>query len=175
MADRCIPKIAPMKKILVVCMGNICRSPMALVVLQSHVAKAGFSSQIKIDSAGTHAGLLGERPDPRAQAALLRRGYETSRARSRKIGADDFLKFDAVLAMDSGNIAALKEMCPPNQLGKLHLYLEFGSNVNVGGGPKEVPDPYYGNVAGFERVLDLCEIGAWQIVAKLTAPQANAG
>ena len=160
-----------MKKLLVVCMGNICRSPMALVVLRTLVARSGKQSLFSVDSAGTHAGALGERPDPRAEAALLRRGYDLGRIRSRKVSAGDFSKFDLIFAMDANNLSELKRALPPSEADrateKLHLYLDFGAPVGSPYQQADVPDPYYGNTAGFERVLDLCEIGAQQILNKL--------
>lgn len=162
-------KLHLMKKLLVVCMGNICRSPMAQVVLQTQVAQEGLASKISIDSAGTHASGFGEKPDSRAEAALLRRGHEIGKIRSRKVSAHDFSKFDLILAMDANNLAAMQQICPPDQAHKLHLFLQFGAAPTSADTAYEVPDPYYGNVAGFDRVLDLCEDGARQILAKISA------
>jgi protein-tyrosine phosphatase len=156
-----------MKKLLVVCMGNICRSPMALVVLRSAVARAGQEGQIRIDSAGTHASHLSEKPDPRAEAALLRRGYEIGRIRSRKVNARDFSSFDWILAMDANNLADLKRICPPEESHKLQLFMGFGAPLVTPPVHLDVPDPYYGNAAGFEKVLDMCERGSAQVLAKL--------
>jgi protein-tyrosine phosphatase len=166
-----------MKKLLVVCMGNICRSPMAQVALRAQARRSGLEKLISVDSAGTHASHFGEKPDPRAEAALLRRGYEIGRIRSRKVSVKDFSKFDLIFAMDSANLAAMQQICPPDQSNKLHLYLAYGSTNDAASVaavdqnalplPIDVPDPYYGNVAGFERVLDLCEAGAKHILAKL--------
>ena len=158
-------------------MGNICRSPMAQVALRAQAQRSGLQKLIRVDSAGTHASHFGEKPDPRAEAALLRRGYEIGRIRSRKVSIKDFSEFDLIFAMDSANLAAMQQICPPDHRNKLHLYLAYGttdgaaSTANLTQNalplPVEVPDPYYGNVAGFERVLDLCEAGAMQIMAKL--------
>ena len=160
-------------------MGNICRSPMAQVTLRAHAKRNGLEELVSVDSAGTHASHYGEKPDPRAEAALLRRGYEIGRLRSRKVSALDFSKFDLILAMDSVNLAALQQLCPPDHSHKLHLFLGYGGVYDAASGidpgasgtpmPVDVPDPYYGNVAGFERVLDLCEAGARRILARLAA------
>lgn len=140
-----------------VCMGNICRSPMAQEVMSALVVQQGLSSQIMMDSAGTHAHHAGEQPDPRAVSVAIRRGYAgLAHQRSRRITAEDFERFDLIIAMDRDNLANLKRLCPPEHAAKLHLFLEFAPEL----GRDEVPDPYYGNVAGFERVLDLCEAGA---------------
>lgn len=145
-----------MTKLLIVCMGNICRSPMAQAVFSKQLLDAGLSRKISVDSAGTHASRVGERPDPRADSALLRRGYSTGRIRSRKIEAEDFQKFDLILAMDSDNLTSLRESCPAQFLAKIKLFLDF-ETLPI---DTDVPDPYYGNAQGFERVLDLCEAGA---------------
>lgn len=156
-----------MKKLLVVCMGNICRSPMAQVVLKTQAARAGMASAVTIDSAGTHASHLGEKPDPRGEATLLRRGYEMGRIRSRKVSEQDFERFDLILAMDASNLASMRQICPSDQAHKLSLFMEFGAPAAKDGGGLDVPDPYYGNAAGFDRVLDMCELGARQILAKI--------
>lgn len=158
-----------MKKLLLVCMGNICRSPMAHAVLKTLAAREGAAPAISVDSAGTHASHIGEKPDPRGEAALLRRGYEMGRMRSRKVSDQDFFKFDLILAMDASNLATLRQICPDDQSHKLKLFLEFGSTSDLAGKFPEVPDPYYGNAAGFDHVLDLCEVGARQILANRSA------
>lgn len=152
-----------MKKLLLVCRGNICRSPMAQAVVQKMALDAGLSKQFKFDSAGTHTQRVGERPDPRATQTLLRRGYETGRIRSRKIAVQDFAHFDLILAMDANNLADLRQRCSPENQGKLRLFLEFAEGL----APTEIPDPYYGNAEGFERVLDLCEAGAKGLIKHL--------
>ncbi len=139
-----------------VCMGNICRSPMARAVAQRVARDAGRSQEFEFDSAGTLALHAGERADPRALTVLLNRNYEPGNSRARRVIDQDFERFDLILAMDQANLQALQRLCPPQHLGKLHLLLEFAPAAGV----DEVPDPYYGSLAGFERVLDLCEAGA---------------
>ena len=138
--------------ILFVCMGNICRSPTAEGVFAHFVKEAGLDGRVKIDSAGTHAYHVGEPPDRRARAAAERRGYTLEHIRARRVDARDFERFDYVIAMDRDNLAALKDNAEPEQHGKIRLFLDFAS-----GPESEVPDPYYGGAAGFERVLDLVE------------------
>lgn len=128
---------------------------MAQVVAQKMMADLGRAHEFEFASAGTHASHLGERPDPRAEAELTRRGYKVGRMRSRKITPQDFEKFELILAMDYVNLTALQRLCPPEYLQKLRLFLEFAGNQQE----TDVPDPYYGSVQGFERVLDLCEAG----------------
>ena len=124
--------------------------------MSKQIADAGLSKKVGVDSAGTHANRSGEKPDARAQAALARRGYDLGRIRSKRIAPNDFQKFDWVLAMDSDNLADLRKLCPPEHSAKLKLYLDFPDETRGA----SVPDPYYGNTSGFERVLDLCEKGA---------------
>ena len=145
-----------MVKILFVCMGNICRSPTAEGVFRQKVIDAGLQDKVHIDSAGTHAYHVGEPPDSRAQAAALKRGFDLSDQRARRVSPADFEEFDYVIAMDSSNAADLHAICPPGQEHKIKLFLEFGSQSDV----TEVPDPYYGGSTGFERVLDLIEDAA---------------
>jgi protein-tyrosine phosphatase len=151
-----LPRIFTMTKILMVCMANICRSPMAQAVARQVAHDAGRSQELEFDSAGLLAQHAGERTDARARFVLLSRDYEPGNTRARCVNDQDFEHFDLILAMDRPNLAALQRLCPPQHLGKLHLLLEFAPSAGV----DEVPDPYYGNLAGFERVLDLCEAGA---------------
>lgn len=145
-----------MVKVLFVCMGNICRSPTAHGVFQRLVEQTGLIQHIKIDSAGTHAYHIGNPPDPRSQAAALRRGIDLSLQRARRVEADDFKLFDYILAMDQENLLSLRASCPPQHAHKLSLFLEFAPELTV----REVPDPYYGAPTGFEQVLDLVEIAS---------------
>src|SRR5512133_2697419 len=101
-----------MTKLLMVCMGNTCRSPMARAIACKLAAAAGLAPAFIVDCAGTHADPLGERPDPRAVLTLARHGYEIGRARSRPIAEQDFHSFDLILAMDLDNLAELRRLCP---------------------------------------------------------------
>ncbi len=139
-------------KILFVCMGNICRSPTAEGVFRHYVNEAGLEARIEIDSAGTHAYHTGEPPDRRAQAAAERRGMSLDGIRARRVSVDDYERFDLIVAMDEDNLARLNEEAPEEHSAQLRLFLEYGA-----GDENEVPDPYYGGAAGFERVLDLVE------------------
>ncbi len=135
------------------CLGNICRSPLAEGVFRDLVARAGLTEKIWIDSAGTHAYHVGDPPDQRAQEAARRRGIDISAQQGRKATRRDFEAFDYLLAMDRENLANLLAICPRGLEHKLRLFLEFAP-----GRPEaEVPDPYYGGVNGFERVLDMVE------------------
>ena len=144
-----------MTRILLVCMANVCRSPTALAVARQRVLQMGLGKWLEFDSAGTQVQWPGQRPDPRAASVLSSRNYKPVKTRSRQIGEQDFQRFDLIVAMDDGNLAALHRQCAPQHHGKLRLLLEFAPELGL----REVPDPYYGNLAGFERVLALCEAG----------------
>ncbi|MDP2810481.1 MAG: low molecular weight protein-tyrosine-phosphatase [Rhodocyclaceae bacterium] len=145
-----------MIKVLFVCMGNICRSPTAEGVVRALVEQAGLAGRVELDSAGTHGYHVGAPPDPRAQKAAARRGYDLSGLRARRVAATDFARFDHILAMDRDNLALLRESCPDEHRRKLGLFLDHAENFDE----EEVPDPYYGGVDGFERVLDMVEDAA---------------
>ena len=134
-------------------MGNICRSPMAEGVFKRRVAEAGLSEHIASDSAGTHDYHIGEPPDPMAQRAVERRGYDISGLRGRQVTRHDFSEFDCVLAMDEMNLRLLARLCPQEHAHKLKLFLEFHADPAM----REVPDPYGGGAQSFERVLDMVE------------------
>ncbi len=138
--------------VLFVCMGNICRSPTAEGVFRKHVADAGLSDLIHIDSAGTHAYHSGEPADRRAQSAAERRGFSLSEIRARRVAEDDYTMFEYIVAMDEHNLMQLRERAADDATSDIRLFLEFSDSHET-----EVPDPYYGGSAGFERVLDLVE------------------
>jgi protein-tyrosine phosphatase len=140
-------------KVLFVCMGNLCRSPMAEGVFRQHVVQAGLERHIEIDSAGTHDYHVGDPPDARAQRAAGRRGYDLSALRGRQVDRDDFSEFDYVLAMDVVNLRSLERVCPPQHTYKIRLFMDFSAGAVM----REVPDPYYGGEQGFELVLDMVE------------------
>ena len=143
-------------KVLFVCMGNICRSPTAHGVFRRMVEEAGLGDRVEIDSAGTHAYHVGEPPDRRSQAAAALRGIEFGDLRARQVSAEDFERFDYILAMDQDNLAHLRYAAPPEHRDKVRLFLDYGSSR----WSKEVPDPYFGGDKGFEKVLNLVESGA---------------
>ncbi|MDO6579898.1 low molecular weight protein-tyrosine-phosphatase [Photobacterium sp. 2_MG-2023] len=146
--------------VLLVCMGNICRSPTAEAVLRAKAVKAGI--EVEIDSAGTIGYHEGKRPDSRSRAAGEARGYSFERIRARQIAVGDFEKFDLILVADRQNLSDLTAICPAEYLSKLSLLLAFADAEE-----DEVPDPYYGGEEGFEHVLDLIEAAADRIVAGL--------
>jgi protein-tyrosine phosphatase len=149
--------------VLFVCMGNICRSPTAQGVFERLLAEANLSELVGTDSAGTHAYHVGEPPDKRATEAAARRGVDLTRQRARRVAPEDFEGFDYVLVMDRSNYDDLLALSPPEHAAKLRLFLEFAPGLGI----DEVPDPYYGGVTGFERVLDLIEEAADGLLADI--------
>ena len=142
------------KKILFVCMGNICRSPSAEAVFEGMVKNAGLANNFEIDSAGTIAYHAGERADKRMQAHAIMRDYNLTSI-SRKFNPHtDFDHFDMIIGMDEENISSLKQMARnTDDVEKLHLITDFRKEWDY----PEIPDPYYGGEEGFELVLDLLE------------------
>jgi protein-tyrosine phosphatase len=139
-------------KVLMVCLGNICRSPTAEGVFRSRVQTSGLAEKIQVDSAGTSSWHIGEPPDGRSIRAAAQRRYDLSCQRARQVADQDFGDFDYILAMDQMNLNELVQRCPPQHRHKLGLMLDYGST-----GYSSVPDPYDGGSDGFELVLDLLE------------------
>jgi protein-tyrosine phosphatase len=153
------------KRILFVCLGNICRSPTAEGVLRSIATREFLALPLLVASAGTANYHTGEPPDRRTVSAARRRGYDLSAQRARQVSVDDFGRFDLVLAMDRANLAELERLRPRAATARVGLFLEFAPDC----GFTEVPDPYYGGVEDFERVVDLCEAGARGLLQTLSS------
>lgn len=151
--------------ILFVCTGNICRSPTAEGVFRKRFKDAGFS-HVNFDSAGTHGYHVGEQPDPRSIKAAAKREVDISRLVARKFIAADFEKFDLILALDAGHLHHMHAMANAEQKQRTHLLLPFAGHPSI----TDVPDPYYGNAAGFEHVLDLLE---WAADAMIRGHETN--
>ncbi len=139
--------------VLMVCLGNICRSPTAQGVFETMVDNNALAHQIHVDSAGTSSWHINEPPDRRSQSAALKRGYDLSHQRGRQVTVRDFERYDYILAMDEDNLTDLKRLCPKDYKGHLGLFLAFNQQAEY----EEVPDPYHGGGQGFELVLDLIE------------------
>jgi len=150
-------------KVLLVCMGNICRSPSAEGVLRHYLELGGLAKRVTVDSAGTYGYHEGAPPDPRAQKAAIRRGIDIGRLRARAVEPEDFERFDMILAMDRDNLEDLHRACPPHRQDRLGLFMRYSSR-HAGA---DVPDPYYGGPDGFERVLDLLEDAARGLTEEL--------
>ena len=140
-------------RVLLVCMGNICRSPTAEGVLRQFIKINNLGDVIEVDSAGTHGYHVGEAPDSRTQRAAAIRGYNLSQIRARKVARQDLDYFDLILAMDKSNLDNLQRISTPEQQEKLVLFMDYAKNFD----DDEVPDPYYGLGHGFDLVLDMVE------------------
>ena len=150
-------KAKAMVKVLFVCMGNICRSPMAEGAFRRMLEGLGLAERVYVDSAGTHSYHIGAPPDTRSQATALRRGVDLRHLRARQVTADDLVEFDYVLAMDRDNFKHLLALGQDQELRRrIRLFLDFAPDLPE----REVPDPYYGGSGGFERVMDLVEEAA---------------
>ena len=152
-------------KVLFVCMGNICRSPTAEAVFAKLIEEQKLSHLFYIDSAGTHASHSGEPPDTRSQRVAQERGIDMSHLRARKVINGDFEDFDYLLAMDDDNHSILMNACPEHYRHKIKYFLEYAPHL----GEREVPDPYYSGLHGFERVLDMVEEAASGFLQSLQA------
>lgn len=150
-------------------MGNICRSPTAQGVFSKLVIDEGLSHRIQIDSAGTHAYHVGEPPDPRARETAQRRGIDLSRQRARRAIAEDFERFDYVLAMDEDNHRSLLRICPSGLESRLRLFMDYAPHLER----HEVPDPYYGGANGFEAVFDMVEEAARGLLEAIRQQHLN--
>lgn len=155
--------------VLFVCMGNICRSPTADGVFRTKVANARLADRVAVDSAGTHAAHVSQPPDRRSQEAAQARGYDLSQLRARRSVAEDFHRFDFILAMDEDNLERLEAIRPPGSKARLQLMLDYHPEHQGG----EVPDPYYGGRAGFTHVLDLIETSAERLLDAVRAELAD--
>ena len=153
------------RRVLFVCLGNICRSPTAEAVFRDLVQRQAAQLAIEVDSAGTHAYHAGSAPDERAISAARRRGIDMSRLRARKVEAADFERFDLVLAMDEQNLQRLRQLAPATHRDRVRLFLDYAPQLER----RDVPDPYYGDATGFEEVLDLVEEAARGLLAALSA------
>lgn len=149
-----------MKKILMVCLGNICRSPVAQGILEHQLQNEGIEAEV--DSAGTSGWHDGEAPDPRSQESTRKNGIEIAAQKSRKVVLSDFEYFDVIYAMDENNYSNLLDMAPDEHIHKVKMILnESYPNENL-----SVPDPYY-NTDGFGEVFTLLNDACKVIVEKL--------
>lgn len=151
--------------VLVVCTGNICRSPTGEGVLRRLLESRGLADRIRVASAGTHDYHVGEPPDPRTVRHASRRGYDLSGQRAMQVEKRHFDEFDYILAMDRGHLRILRQMQPAGARAKLGLFLEASGAWK----DQDVPDPYYGGAAGFEQVLDMVEEAAGRWIERFEA------
>lgn len=152
-------------RVLMVCLGNLCRSPTAEAMLRKKVHEAGLDDRIEVDSAGTADYHVGSPPDRRAIAHGERRGLAMAQLRGRQVSRDDFDRFDVILAMDDDNLAGLQRIRPADSRAQVALLMSYAPQA----GSREVPDPYYGGAEGFETVLDLVESAVDGLIASMVS------
>ncbi|MBP1858536.1 low molecular weight protein-tyrosine-phosphatase [Rhizobium herbae] len=145
-------------RILFVCLGNICRSPLAEGILR-HVSG---DFPVDVDSAGTGGWHVGDPPDHRSIAVARRHGIDIAGQRGRKVDRRDFEAFDLILAMDRSNLASLRALAPPAARHKPHLFLDYALGVE-----RDVPDPYYEGPEGFETVYSMLFEGCSSLIGRL--------
>ena len=141
-----------MVRVLFVCLGNICRSPLAQGVFENVLRREGLGDEVLVDSAGTGSWHVGTPPDTRAQRSALLRGIDLGSQRARRITPDDCRSFDYVLTMDEENFRAVDALCREGR-AEVRPFLDYAPERTE----TEVPDPFYGGPEGFEHVLDLVE------------------
>ncbi len=155
-----------MVRVLMICMGNICRSPMAEGVLRQMVCASNLSDRVYVESAGTHSYHVGLAPDERSQRAASRRGVDLQSIRARRVIPEDLDSFDYLLVMDRENYRELLSLCwKPEHRKKITLFMEYARELSE----REIPDPSYGGASGFERVLDLIEEASQGLLAHIRA------
>jgi low molecular weight protein-tyrosine phosphatase len=150
-----------MVRVLFVCLGNICRSPIAQGVFENVLRREGLEEEVSVDSAGTGTWHVGEPPDQRAQRSASSRGLDLSTQRARRIAPEDCENFDYVLTMDEENYRAVASLCRGS--AAVRPFLDFATDSPE----TEVPDPFYGGPEGFEHVLDLVEEASEGLIADI--------
>ncbi|MEJ1176909.1 low molecular weight protein-tyrosine-phosphatase [Agrobacterium sp. CMT1] len=153
--------------ILFVCMGNICRSPLAEGILRN-LADSAALHQLTVDSAGTGGWHRGDAPDPRSIAMARRHGIDISLQRARQVTAADFETFDLVFAMDENNLANLLRLSSERHRHKIHLFMEYAA-----GHRENIPDPYYGAEDGFLTVYNMLLAGCRSLLEKIELDRAS--
>jgi protein-tyrosine phosphatase len=150
-------------RVLFVCMGNICRSPTAEAVFRSLARHSWPEIAVEADSAGTHGYHIGRPPDERTQRVAAAHGIDMSAMRARLLVVQDFDRFDRILAMDQKNYQAAVALAPAARRDRVRLLLDYAPQLAI----REVPDPYYGGLADFERVFQLAALAARGLLQSL--------
>jgi protein-tyrosine phosphatase len=162
------PREAGRYRLALVCLGNICRSPMAHVVLEAHLAGAGLRDRVEVRSAGTAGWHVGKPMDDRAAATLRAAGHDPSRHRAQQFDVAWFEEADLVLAMDTANLEDLRDLLPSYaEQGRLGRYRDH--DPHAVDGDRDVPDPYYGGTDGFDLVLAMVERTSAALTARVGA------
>jgi protein-tyrosine phosphatase len=158
------------RRILFVCLGNICRSPLGEGLLRHHAAKRGVSHLFETASAGTGGWHHGDAPDHRSIAVARNYDIDISAQRARQLCETDFNSFDLIFAMDRSNLRDIVRRAPHNSSADIHLFMDF-----VGGLSRDVPDPYYGDARDFENVYAMLDKGCRSLLDILLREKASAG
>jgi protein-tyrosine phosphatase len=155
-------------RIALVCLGNICRSPIADVVVNAELVRAGLDDEVEVTSCGTGTWHVGEPMDPRAAAVLTASGYDASRHRARHFGAD-WHDHDLILVMDRANFADVLAELPPDRHDRVRMFRSYDPEVDATDpdAVPDVPDPFYGGPEGFDDVLAIVERTARRLVEEL--------
>ncbi len=160
-------RCAKPRRILFVCLGNICRSPAAEGVMRQLVDEAGMAECIALDSAGTGNYHIGDLPDRRMRLAARKRGLELDH-RCRQVNTDDFSDFDLIVAMDESNYRNLRELSPSDEGDRKIVRMADYFDPSTRSRYTYVPDPYYEGAEGFELVLDLLQEGCRNLLTSIT-------
>ncbi len=156
------------RSILFVCLGNICRSPLAEGVFRAVLAERGLEAAFAIDSAGTGGWHAGSAPDPRSVAVAARHGVDITAQQARKVTLADFDRFDLILGMDRSNVDDLRQLAPEASPGRVELFLDLAT-----GRIKDVPDPYYGGEDGFLDVYRMIREASEALADRLAGREAT--
>lgn len=155
------------KNLLFVCLGNICRSPIAEGVFRHNAKQRRLADHFFVESAGLGSWHIGSPPDQRAQAAMRLRGIDISELRARRVVPSDFEFFDLILAMDRSNRDNLYKLAPFAERHKIALLMDYAANMSV----QEIPDPFFGNAASFDYACQLIDAACRGLIVSLTAQQ----
>ncbi|WP_137157117.1 low molecular weight protein-tyrosine-phosphatase [Rhizobium sp. FKL33] len=158
------------RKILFVCLGNICRSPLGEGILRHQAEARGLSRLVSTDSAGTGGWHQGEAPDRRSIAVGRQHGVDISTLRARKLKTSDFTGFDMIFAMDRSNLRDIVRVAPHDSSADIHLFMDF-----VSGEQRDVPDPYYGDERDFQDVYAMLDAGCAKLLDFLHPDSRPAG
>jgi protein-tyrosine phosphatase len=158
------------RRILFVCLGNICRSPLGEGILRQRAEERGLSHLVETASAGTGGWHQGDPPDHRSIAVGRARGIDIGAQRARQLRSDDFTRFDLIFAMDRDNLRTIVQRVPHDSSADIHLFMDY-----VSGTTRDVPDPYYGTQKDFEHVFTMLDEGCGNLLDTLFGRKARQG
>ena len=158
------------RRILFVCLGNICRSPLGEGILRQRAAERGLSHLVETESAGTGGWHQGDPPDHRSIAVGKAHGIDISSQRARQLTLEDFTAFDLIFAMDRDNLRNLVRLAPHDSSADIHLFMDYASGTT-----RDVPDPYYGTPDDFEHVFAMLDEGCGYLLDTLFGRKVRQG